>query len=749
MKIRIAMLTSLVPAVVLMAAVLSPRAALGQSLLPVGTPIAAEGDPFLGSSPDSDLYALGTQAINQARWSDAVTLFTQVADQKGDHAAGALYWKAYAENKQGQSSHALDTCAGLRRDYSRSSWTDECGALEIEIHARAGQPVSPDTQQSDDLKLLALNSLMQRDEKKARAQIDEIVNGDSSERLKEGALFLLGDRLPDAENPQIVRISYLDGDVRIARGDQNDHGKSASWETAVTNLPLETGDSLVTGNGRAEIELENASTLYLGENSVLTCNDLHTISGVPHTELGLLTGTVTLHLDSMMPGETFLLRTPADTLVTRYPEWADLRINSYMDALAITPLRAGVFHPGSGTGQLMTVGHTLYLREGRPVDHQDTDTSSQFAAWDAWVADRFTQRSAAMTDAMKASGLTAPIPGLAELKSSGSFFDCAPYGTCWEPAADIEKPADAQVYAAPPSPQPASPQDPTSGTKLNSASPFPPRVVGITDDFFPCTPEALRYWYLRDPVTGKIRYLGAGYNASLNPYDWGVCHAGSWIRRHNRYVWVVGHKRHHHAPVHWVKNGRTVAFVPLHPRDIKGKPPVNREYGFVPVKEKNGLSLKSAPFDPARPVEVLKSAPREYRNVPTLALAHTEAPHMEAHVLKDPNSGKGVAGKPVSIPLSFDHKSQSFMAAKTVMQGARNVTVMAPVSNHSGNLQARGGGSSGGGGSHAGGGGGSSHSGGGGSSGGGSRGGGGSSGSTSSSSSSGSSGGSSGGSSHH
>jgi hypothetical protein len=36
------------------------------------------------------------------------------------------------------------------------------------------------------------------------------------------------------------------------------------------DLPIEVGFSLVTGSGRAEIEFEDASTLYLGENSVLT-----------------------------------------------------------------------------------------------------------------------------------------------------------------------------------------------------------------------------------------------------------------------------------------------------------------------------------------------------------------------------------------------------------------------------------------------------------------------------------------------
>ena len=59
----------------------------------------------------------------------------------------------------------------------------------------------------------------------------------------------------DATYPQIVRISYAEGDVRVSRGT-----RGATWETAVTGLPLESGFNLVTGKGRAEIEFEDAST---------------------------------------------------------------------------------------------------------------------------------------------------------------------------------------------------------------------------------------------------------------------------------------------------------------------------------------------------------------------------------------------------------------------------------------------------------------------------------------------------------
>ena len=83
------------------------------------------------------LYAQGARALNEGRWADAESIFASVADQKGEHADGALYWKAYAENKQGHTQSALATCVELGRDYPKSLWIEECGALEIEIRARS------------------------------------------------------------------------------------------------------------------------------------------------------------------------------------------------------------------------------------------------------------------------------------------------------------------------------------------------------------------------------------------------------------------------------------------------------------------------------------------------------------------------------------------------------------------------------------------------------------------------------------
>jgi hypothetical protein len=749
------------------------RASSGQSFTGSAAPAGMEGapgesgllarTPAASDAPDSSLCADGKRAIDQGRWADAEKIFTQVAAQHSEHADGALYWKAYAEFELGQSKPSENTCAELRSNFPKSRWVEDCGALEVEIRARTGKPVVIDPAASDDVKLLALNAMLRQNEPLALAEIQIILNGDSSEKLKKEAQFILGHHYSDATYAQIVRISYVEGDVRIQRGEPNGKASSGEWENAVADLPLETGFSLVTGAGRAEIEFENASTMYLGENSVLTFNDLHETAGIPYTELALLSGVVSLHIHPYVAGERFVLHTPTNDFVAKYPDKSYARIQAYTDAVAITPLEGKELRlPGVPKDEIQP-GRTWTYLQGQLWTEKDATIDQSLSAWDEWVADREAQRAVAIGAVMEASGLTEPIPGMAEMQGQGKFFECAPYGTCWEPNDDAspddqgkDEQGSIQQQNRLSSQRPrlelaayhpaASP-----GQAAQSGSGSTQAIDRFID--FPCTPGALLYRVVKDPITGRQTVVDSGF-APTRRYGWAVCHAGSWIRHRKHYAWVAGGKRHHVDPVRWVKSGRTVAFVPLHPYDVRGQKAINASHEVFAVTGKNQITVQPLRFEPSLPIEYLKEPPREFRNAPMRPLTMAEVPHMEAHPFAYRQGAKGIDLSRAGVPIRFDAKSQSFTMAHQEMHGGRSATVFAPMSNHSGTLQARGGSFSGGSGFHggssasaAGGSRGGSSSGGGGSHSGG--GGGGSTSSSSSSSGSSSSAGSSGGGSHH
>ncbi len=163
----------------------------GALALSVPSASGLDFDAGQGNAREDQLYSDATRAINESRWSDAESLLNQVIDQHGRRADGALYWLAYVENKEGRPADALKTCAALRQSYAKSSWLKECNALEIEVRGKSGSPVQPQAEQDEDLKLLALNSLIQGGDANALPILQQILEGNQSERLKERALFVL------------------------------------------------------------------------------------------------------------------------------------------------------------------------------------------------------------------------------------------------------------------------------------------------------------------------------------------------------------------------------------------------------------------------------------------------------------------------------------------------------------------------------------------------------------------------------
>ena len=198
--------TNILPAALIASTLFAPAALCLQ-------PIVFAGATHLGEAMEegdqgSNAYADGTRAINEGRWSDAAAIFSKIASQHLDRADAALYWKAYSENKEGQQARALETCAELGHAFPKSRYISECDALRIEIRGAGGHPDQPQSTPDDDLKLLALNALMQQDEARAMPAVQQILNGNGSEKLKERALFVLANsNTPEAQNAigQIAR----------------------------------------------------------------------------------------------------------------------------------------------------------------------------------------------------------------------------------------------------------------------------------------------------------------------------------------------------------------------------------------------------------------------------------------------------------------------------------------------------------------------------------------------------------------
>lgn len=161
---------------------------------------------------EADLYDEGTDAIDDQDWDEAIKNFKAVAEMGGSRADGALYWMAYALNKGGRRAEAMQAIEGLKKNYPKSKWLDDAKALDLEVRQGRGERVSPDRLQDDDLKMIAINSLMHSDPEKAYPLLEKIVRSTTDKKIKERALFIL------AQSPS-PRAQALIAD--IARGKAN------------------------------------------------------------------------------------------------------------------------------------------------------------------------------------------------------------------------------------------------------------------------------------------------------------------------------------------------------------------------------------------------------------------------------------------------------------------------------------------------------------------------------------------------
>ena len=138
-----------------------------------------------------NLYEQGQNAIERAQWPRAVERFTVLVDAKAPRADAALYWRAYSLDKLNRQSEALTSVAELLKGYPSSRWVADARALEIQVRQRAGQPVSPEVQADEELKLFAIQGLQHQDPEQAIPMLEKLIQGTSSPRLKERALFVL------------------------------------------------------------------------------------------------------------------------------------------------------------------------------------------------------------------------------------------------------------------------------------------------------------------------------------------------------------------------------------------------------------------------------------------------------------------------------------------------------------------------------------------------------------------------------
>ena len=207
------------------------------------------------------VYDAATRALDQRNYADAVRQFDLAIDRKSRRSDGAYYWKAYALNRQGKRDEALTALAKLRQDYPSSAWLRDAQALEAEVRQGSGKPVSPDQEADEDLKLMAINSMIRVEPERAVPLLENLLKGTAAPNIKDRALFVLTqshtpralqvltDYAKGAGNPdlQIKAVRYLAVDpgsqsqlASIYNGTQDVNVKREIIRSTVTSKSTDT-----------------------------------------------------------------------------------------------------------------------------------------------------------------------------------------------------------------------------------------------------------------------------------------------------------------------------------------------------------------------------------------------------------------------------------------------------------------------------------------------------------------------------
>jgi HEAT repeat protein len=158
-------------------------------------PARASSAPFAAAAIDDDradeLYDEGREAIEDGKYDRALDRFSSLVDLKSNRTDAALYWKAYSLAKLGRRAEALSALADLQQRFKDSKWIKDAKALDFEVRQGSGQTVAPESQNDEDLKLMALRGLMNSDPERATPIIEQMLAGTNSPKVKDRALFVL------------------------------------------------------------------------------------------------------------------------------------------------------------------------------------------------------------------------------------------------------------------------------------------------------------------------------------------------------------------------------------------------------------------------------------------------------------------------------------------------------------------------------------------------------------------------------
>ncbi len=222
----------------------------------------------------------------------------------------------------------------------------------------------------------------------------------------------------DEAGPGVARISFINGDVSVKRGD------SGEAVAAAVNAPLLAADTIATGpEARAEVQFDSGHRMRLGSEVEARLAEIQ--NGKYRMELAHGTVALSVIADTNAQAE---VSTPN---VSMRPTQRGLyRITVGDDGLTTITVRAGEAEIYSQKGtEKLSQGQSMEVRGNADDPEFQIVAAIQRDEWDTWNE----QRDQALSHVESYRYVNPDISGAEELDGQGTWVNDPAYGEVWAP----------------------------------------------------------------------------------------------------------------------------------------------------------------------------------------------------------------------------------------------------------------------------------------------------------------------------
>ncbi|HMG73606.1 MAG TPA: HEAT repeat domain-containing protein [Pyrinomonadaceae bacterium] len=170
------------------------------------------------------LFREGKESIENQNWTRAGAVFdsfitTYPKDKNVDQ---ALYWLAFALNKQAKYRDAEQRLKRLLKEFPQSNWIEDAAAMQIELASRFGndRAVEESIKQGDtEVRVVALKSLFQTNPDRAFTYAETIFapGSESNPQLKRSAIALMGQYGGSRATALLTKVVDAEADPKLQR----------------------------------------------------------------------------------------------------------------------------------------------------------------------------------------------------------------------------------------------------------------------------------------------------------------------------------------------------------------------------------------------------------------------------------------------------------------------------------------------------------------------------------------------------